>query len=888
MIGIHRNTLSYSAAGFMVVLILLLTFPQWWSSLLAVNGFIPHGHCYLWKPGLVWLHVASDSLIALSYVAISATLAYLVYKTRQEIPFHWMFLAFGSFIVACGSTHFMEVWTLWHPTYWLSGALKVITAIASVTTAVVLPFLVPKALALVESAKVSEERRLHLETANHQLEALNDRLKEVDQLKTQFFTNVSHELRTPLALILGPVEKLLKWGGLNQEYHHDLEIVDRNARLLLKQVNDLLDISKLEAGRMTLDCTQVDLAQLVRLTAANFDGLAQEKQITFTVAAPESLLAQTDAAKVQRILLNLLSNAFKFTPEGGQIAVKLAEVMDHRSLASDPTVEPTPNPQHAQITVCDSGKGIAPEFLPYIFERFSQGEGGTTRRFGGTGLGLAIAKEFVELQGGSIAVSQAPEGGAQFTVVFPLIPATGMAATTPANELEQNEEAANLIVEELRTIRPPAYPSPKQTLGKPLVLVVEDNPEMNQFITTTLATEYRTATAANGQEGLEQAIALQPDLILSDVMMPVLSGDRFIQQLRAHPELDTTPVVILTAKADDALRVQLLRQGVQDYLMKPFSVEELQARVSNLIAIKRVRDLLQQELASQNHDLEALVEEVSLRRRQLQEALIALRQRTEELEQANRLKDEFLAIVSHELRTPLNAILGWAKALRTRQFKETITARALETIDRNARLQAQLVENLLDVSRLLRGKLLLNKHPVNLKSVIEAAIQAVQPEATDKGICLNTNLNDTIDEMWGDGDRLQQAIGNLLANAIKFTPAGGRVDVRLEQAIGNGSANIGAASNPSSNPHHARITISDTGQGISAEALPYIFEYFRQADSSNTREHGGLGLGLAIARQLVELHKGTIHVKSLGEGQGATFTIVLPLMPRSASPVYFR
>lgn len=130
MIGVNRNNMSYGAAALVVALILLLAFPEWWNSLVTVNGFIPHGHCYLWKPGLVWLHVASDSLIALAYVAISGTLAYLVYKTRQEIPFHWMFLAFGSFIVACGSTHFMDVWTLWHPAYWLSGALKVITAIA--------------------------------------------------------------------------------------------------------------------------------------------------------------------------------------------------------------------------------------------------------------------------------------------------------------------------------------------------------------------------------------------------------------------------------------------------------------------------------------------------------------------------------------------------------------------------------------------------------------------------------------------------------------------------------------------------------------------------------------------------------------------------------------
>jgi signal transduction histidine kinase len=878
MIGTNRNNLSYGTAVFIVVLTLLF-FPQWWNSLLTVNGFIPHGHCYLWKPSLVWLHVISDSLIALAYVAISGTLAYLVYKTRREIPFHWMFLAFGSFIVACGSTHFMDVWTLWHPVYWLAGALKVVTALASVITALILPFLVPQALALVETAKLSEERRSHLETANHKLEALNEQLKEVDQLKTQFFANVSHELRTPLALILGPVENLLKQKDLSREQRHDLEIVNRNARLLLKQVNDLLDVSKLEAGKIALSYRQVDLAQLVRLTAANFDGLAQEKQITFTVDAPESLTAQIDAAKVQRILLNLIANAFKFTPDGGTICCSLEitpaemaagaeqagaeQAVDRDSIPAQP--------QRAMIAVRDSGLGVPVELRKTIFERFSQGEGGTTRRFGGTGLGLAIAKELVELQGGTIAVGDAPEGGAQFTVELPLRVSANAVVAATAAELAQSEEIAHLMVEELRTVAPSDLPLPEQTARKPLVLVVEDNPEMNQFITATLASEYRTATAVNGQEGLEQAIALQPDLILSDVMMPYLSGDQLVQQIRTHPELDTTPVVILTAKTDDELRVQLLRQGAQDYLMKPFSVEELQARVGNLVAIKRIRDLLQQELASQNDDLEALIEEVSLRRRELQIALNALQHQAEELEQANRLKDEFLAIVSHELRTPLNSILGWAKALRTRKFNESVTARALETIERNARLQTQLIENLLDISRLLRGKLLLDKHPVDLRSVIAAAIETMQPEAAAKTIRVEANLTNAGIEVSGDRDRLRQIVENLFSNAIKFTPAGGQIEIRLDQQNGE-----------------AKIQISDTGQGIRAEVLPHIFDYFRQADSSNTRKYGGLGLGLAIVRQLVELHSGSIEVESAGEGQGTTFTVVLPLVSNLTPPVYLR
>ncbi|HEY9604472.1 MAG TPA: ATP-binding protein [Allocoleopsis sp.] len=859
MILTNRKNLGYGSAFLGITLTLILLGSGIFKNILTINGFIPHGHCYLWKPGLVWLHATSDFLIGLAYVAISATLAYLVHKTHQEIPFHWMFLAFGSFIVACGSTHFMDVWTLWQPVYWLSGGLKLITAVASVTTALTLPPLVPKALALLQDAKLSEERRLHLETANQELKALYRKLKELDELKTQFFANVSHELRTPLTLILGPTEKLLTTGELNEEQHYNLSVIDRNARLLLKQVNDLLDVSKLEAGKMEINYAKVDLAQLVRLTAANFDALAQERELSFTVETPESVPAQVDAQKVQRILLNLLSNAFKFTPLQGSIQCVVSThpypTQDAALSQADVLVK------RAVISISDTGPGVPPELRKTIFDRFSQGDGGSTRHFGGTGLGLAIVKEFVELHGGSIKVSNAPGGGAIFTVELPLVAPPDAIVLTKVDAASETEDIAVPVLEELRTSIQRVAPNPEQETGKALVLIVEDNPQMNRFILETLATEYRTATALNGLEGLQQAIDLQPDLIVSDVMMPQMSGDQFLHHLRTHPELDTTPVLLLTAKADDELRVQLLREGAQDYLTKPFSVEELRARVGNLIAIKRVRDLLQQELASQSQDLEALVQEVSVRRQELQLTLETLRQQTQELEEANRIRDEFLAIVSHELRTPLNAILGCAQLLRKRKLNESSMSRALEAIERNAKLQTQLVENLLDISYLLQGKLRLEKRPIALKPVIEAVINAVQAAADVKAIQLESCLDDSMDFVSGESHRLQQIVETLLNNAIKFTPQGGRVTIQLDRK-----------------DNRARIQVSDTGQGISAEFLPHVFDRFRQADSSMTRTHGGLGLGLAIVWELVQLHDGTIEVESPGVGRGATFTVSLPLI----------
>jgi len=240
----------------------------------------------------------------------------------------------------------------------------------------------------------------------------------------------------------------------------------------------------------------------------------------------------------------------------------------------------------------------------------------------------------------------------------------------------------------------------------------------------------------------------------------------------------------------------------------------------------------------------------------------SLQQQAEQLRQANRIKDEFLAVLSHELRSPLNPILGWSKLLQVRKFDEAKTAQALATIERNAKLQSELIEDLLDVSRILQGKLSLNATAINLASTIRAALETVRLAAGAKSIGIEVSLNYNVGYVSGDSTRLQQVVWNLLSNAIKFTPAGGRVEVRLEQ-VGN----------------EAQITIRDNGQGIPQEFLPHVFDYFRQADGATTRKFGGLGLGLAIVRYLVELHGGTVQAQSPGEQLGATFTVRLPLMP---------
>ena len=230
-------------------------------------------------------------------------------------------------------------------------------------------------------------------------------------------------------------------------------------------------------------------------------------------------------------------------------------------------------------------------------------------------------------------------------------------------------------------------------------------------------------------------------------------------------------------------------------------------------------------------------------------------------EAANRMKDEFLATLSHELRSPLNAMLGWAQLLKNRKFDEKTTAKAMEIIDRTARVQAQLVDDLLDVSRIIQGKLLLNIRPLELTSIIGAVLDTLRPAIEAKQIQIQTVLDPQAGMVAGDSDRLQQVIWNLLSNAIKFTPVGGRVEVRLEKTNSQ-----------------VQVIVSDTGKGINPEFVPYVFDRFRQADSSMTRAYNGLGLGLAIVRHLIELHGGTVHAHSEGEGLGATFMVKLPIV----------
>lgn len=403
-----------------------------------------------------------------------------------------------------------------------------------------------------------------LEEREAELALLNNRLKQMDRLKTEVFSNISHELRTPLTLILGPAQKWLAADALPAEMRLDLEVIERNAQQLHHHISDLLDVSKLNAGRMAMHYAQTDLGHLVRFVASHFEGLATERGNHFEVAAAITVSAQVDTDKVQRILFNLLSNAFKFTQPGGTITVKLAA-----------------DNEHAVIRVQDNGPGIPADFREVVFDSFRQYEGSANRHFAGTGLGLAIVREFAQLHSGKVTLAEAPGGGALFIVDLPLYAAAGTCI-----EESRTEFIAPIASSVIAALNP--HPRHVETASlsvatAPLILVVEDNHDMNEYITHSLNHAYRVTSAYDGQEGIEKALALHPHLIVTDVMMPGMSGDIMIGKLREQALTRDIPVIVLTAKADDDLQVRLLQAGVQDFLSKPFNPDELRARIERIL-----------------------------------------------------------------------------------------------------------------------------------------------------------------------------------------------------------------------------------------------------------------------------------------------------------------
>ncbi len=425
--------------------------------------------------------------------------------------------------------------------------------------------------------KNSEKRKRFSEQQLQLEQVQNNQLKELDDLKTRFFTNISHEFRTPLTLLVGPIDDLQK------KYPNEgiLNIMKRNLSRLQNLINQILEISKLEAGEMTIETQEVDLVQFLKQILASFESLAQDKGILFQYSMSDTKkLGAFDLDKLEKIMTNLLSNAFKFTPQNGKVVVKIT------FYDFDPSSKLN---SLLKIKVQDFGIGIPQERLPYIFDRFYQIDDSNQRLHEGTGIGLALVRELIAVLKGTIIVVSQLNQGTTFDLELPY---------EPLELLSQNAKIPTL------KLKPEVIFDEKSTNtadldsneNDPIMLIVEDNPDLRLYMTSIFENQYQLLTAVDGEEGLAKAIEFVPDIVISDLMMPKLDGLGFCAKLKNDERISHIPVIMLTAKASINDKLVGLKHGADDYLPKPFNREELTLRVSNLI---RQRQLLREKYAIQ-------------------------------------------------------------------------------------------------------------------------------------------------------------------------------------------------------------------------------------------------------------------------------------------------
>lgn len=653
-------------------------------------------------------------------------------------------------------------------------------------------------------------RTRELTETNAKLEAALATQKELIRLKSEFFDNVSHELRTPLTLILLSLESLLQrnLSALPASIRQHLTTMDRSAQRLLKLINNLLDLAQMEAGKLRLRYQPVELHAMLSALLTPFRVMAEKKGITLTLEGKPMGAIHGDAERIEIVFQNLVSNALKFTQEGA-VTVRLYE--------DDSLVN---------VEVEDTGPGIAPQDIPVIFDRFAQADSTGTRRFGGTGIGLALVKETVDLHAGRISVKSVVGKGSTFHVQLPK-------GTAHIREDLRDRRVVELPVRRERrsysglpAVRPgmmageanpptPAAAEETAPPNAPRILVVEDDPEIRTFVSSVLRTEYRVLEAVNGDEGRQKAIKERPDIIVSDVMMPVMSGLQMLGVLRELPETADIPVILLTARQEVSEKVEGLTQGANDYLGKPFSPRELLARI-----------------------------EAQLR---LREAAVRAAE-NERLAATGLLTSGF----AHEVRNPLNGLMNALLPLRDSVLGEQAdaeTAKAMiEVIEECGTRIRYLAESLLAFVRS-------NDRPVavNVDALLDSTLNVLAWKV-QSGVTIERDYRLSAPIM-GDPGSLNQVWVNLLDNALRAVGTSGRVKVTTELE-----------------GETAVVSVVDTGVGIKPEDMERLFQPF-----FSTRAAGeGTGLGLALCRRIVLRHGGHIHISS-EYGKGTKVEVRLPL-----------
>jgi signal transduction histidine kinase/ActR/RegA family two-component response regulator len=507
------------------------------------EGFMPHGHCFLWIPSILWTSVISDALIALAYLTIPVTLIYFIRK-RRDMPFDWMFVAFGVFILACGGTHAADIWVVWHPDYVLSVSLKAITAVASVVTAIMLVRLVPVALRIPSPAQLAAVNA-ELQKANDDLRAAMERAEVANRAKSAFLASMSHELRTPLNAVLGYTQILKRDKTLTIPQQTGISTIQQGGQHLLALINDVLDLSRVDAGKMEFHPKPVRLGELLTVVADIMRVRAEQKHLHFELELVAGLpvAISVDETRLRQVLLNLLGNALKFT-DRGSVRLRVAPLPAEQGAPADQV--------SLRFEVMDDGIGIAASDIEIIFRPFEQ-VGDATRRAGGTGLGLAISRQLVQLMGGQLKVESTPGRGSRFWFDVPM----------------KVVEAPGVVVGGDRIAS--GYQGPRKT-----IMVVDDVATNRALMRDLLgALGFRMVEAESGASALLQLQDAVPDLVLLDMVMPDMDGIETTRRLRADARTAQTPVLIISASSTPEEEERSLDVGANAFLAKPVNEHDL-------------------------------------------------------------------------------------------------------------------------------------------------------------------------------------------------------------------------------------------------------------------------------------------------------------------------